>query len=156
MLARLQSIWSCSRRRTNMAWCSFCQTPLALQSRSRRQQVMPLPYPRDCGRSSHGMPVCSTNKMPLSAASLLTPSLRAPPLAEGVKDGIRGCSCRHSSLLTGCLAMRARSINASCRSQREVVLAALKSGSGQTRPGSSSAEWTKVQWLVDGPNQDTF
>ena len=43
MLARLQSIWSCSRRRTNMAWCKFCQTPLAFQSRKRRQQVMPLP-----------------------------------------------------------------------------------------------------------------
>ena len=26
MLARLQSIWSCSRRRTSMAWCKRCQT----------------------------------------------------------------------------------------------------------------------------------
>ena len=61
----------------------------------------------------HGMPVCCTNRMPLSAASSLTVSLRAPPSTEGVKAGIRGCSCRHSSLLTGCLAMRAKSINAS-------------------------------------------
>ena len=53
------------------------------------------------------MPVCNTNKMPLRAASSLTASLRAPPLAEGVKVGIRGCNCSHSSLLTGCLAMRA-------------------------------------------------
>jgi hypothetical protein len=37
--------------------------------------------------------------MPLRAASSLTASLRAPPLAEGTKAGIRGCSCRHSSLL---------------------------------------------------------
>src|SRR5258708_29849040 len=58
------------------------------------------------------MPVCSTNKMPLRAASSLTASLRAPPLAEGTKAGIRGCSCRHSSLLTGRLAMRAASITA--------------------------------------------
>ena len=43
MLARLQSIWSCSRRRTSMAWCKRCQTPLAFQSRRRRQQVIPLP-----------------------------------------------------------------------------------------------------------------
>src|SRR2546429_6459315 len=37
----------------------------------------------------YGMPVCSTNKMPLRAASSLTASLRAPPLAEGTKAGIR-------------------------------------------------------------------
>src|SRR5258708_24493864 len=60
----------------------------------------------------YGMPVCSTNKMPLRAASSLTASLRAPPLAEGTKAGIRGCSCRHSSLLTGRRAMRAASITA--------------------------------------------
>nr|MBS3719750.1 hypothetical protein [Delftia sp. PE138] len=110
MLARLQSIWSCSRKRVNMAWCSCSQTPAAFQSRRRRQQVMPLPYPRDWGRSSHGMPVCNTNRMPLRAASSLTASLRAPPLEEGTKAGMRGCSCRHSSLLTGRRAMRAASI----------------------------------------------
>ncbi len=43
MLARLQSIWSCSRSRTSIARCNFCQTPLAFQSRKRRQQVIPLP-----------------------------------------------------------------------------------------------------------------
>ena len=112
MLARLQSIWSCSRKRISMAWCNCSQTPAVFQSRRRRQQVMPLPYPRDWGRSSHGMPVCSTNRMPLRAASSLTVSLRAPPLAEGTKAGIRGCSCRHSSLLTGRRAMRAASITA--------------------------------------------
>ncbi len=78
----------------------------------RRQQVLPLPYPRDWGRSSQGMPVCRTNKMPLKGASLLTASLRAPPLAEGTKAEIRGCSCCHSSLLTGRRAMRTTSITA--------------------------------------------
>jgi hypothetical protein len=53
MLARLQSIWSCSRKRVSMAWCNCSQTPAAFQSRRRRQQVMPLPFPRDWGRSSH-------------------------------------------------------------------------------------------------------
>ncbi len=125
-LARLQSIWSCSRRRTSMAWCSFCHTPAAFQSRSRRQQVMPLPNPSSCGRSSQAMPVCSTNRMPLRAASSLTVRLRAPPLADGTKAGMRGCSCRHSSLLTGLLAMRTPSITALNWSQT-VVLAALKS-----------------------------
>lgn len=49
----------------------------------------------------HGMPVCSTNWMPLKAASSLTLRLRGPPLAEGEKAGIRGCNCRQSSLPTG-------------------------------------------------------
>ena len=108
MLARLQSIWSCSRKRVSMACCSCSQAPAAFQLRRRRQQVMPLPYPRDWGRSSHGMPVCSTNKMPLRAASSLTTRLHAPPFAEGM----RGCSCRHSSLLTGRRAMRTARITA--------------------------------------------
>ncbi|AIJ48476.1 hypothetical protein Cthiooxydans_37820 [Comamonas thiooxydans] len=43
MLARFQSIWSCSRRRTSKAWCKRCQTPLVFQSRKHRQQVIPLP-----------------------------------------------------------------------------------------------------------------
>ena len=50
MLPRLQSIWSCSRKRVSMAWCSCSQTPAAFQSRRRRQQVIPLPYPSDWGR----------------------------------------------------------------------------------------------------------
>jgi len=39
--------------------------------------------------------------------------------------GIRGCSCRHSSLLTGRLAMRAASITALRGACDEVVLATL-------------------------------
>ena len=112
MLPRLQSIWSCSRKRVSMAWCNCSQTPATFQSRRRRQHVMPLPYPRDWGRSSHGMPVCSTNKMPLRAALSLSAILRALPLAEGTTAGTRGCSCRHSCLLTGRHAMRATSITA--------------------------------------------
>ena len=71
------------------------------------------------------MPVCSTNKMPLRAASSLTASLRAPPLAEGTKAGIRGCSYRHSSLLTGRRAMRAASTTAE-QPSGEVGLATLR------------------------------
>ena len=112
MLPRLQSIWSCSRKRVSMAWCNCSQTPATFQSRRRRQHVMPLPYPRDWGRSFHGKPVCSTNKMPLRAALSLSASLRALPLAEGTTAGTRGCSCRHSCLLTGRHAMRATSITA--------------------------------------------
>ncbi|SOZ74417.1 protein of unknown function (plasmid) [Cupriavidus taiwanensis] len=60
MLAPLQSIWSCSRKRVSRARCARSQMPLACQWRSRRQQVMPLPKPSSCGKSSNGIPVCNT------------------------------------------------------------------------------------------------
>jgi hypothetical protein len=44
-LTRDQSIWSASPRRSSKVVCSRCQTPAACQSRSRRQQVIPLPQP---------------------------------------------------------------------------------------------------------------
>ena len=40
-------------------------------SRKRRQQVIPLPKPISCGKSSHGMPVNSTNKIPLQHNSII-------------------------------------------------------------------------------------
>ncbi len=84
ILARSQSIWSCSRNRRSIARCSLAHTPAACQSRSLRQHVMPLPKPSACGKSSQGMPVCSTNKIPFNAAQ--SPTVRRrPPLGEGVK-----------------------------------------------------------------------
>ncbi len=47
---------------------SLSQTPATCQSRSRRQQVMPLPQPIFCGKSSHGMPLFNTNRMPANVA----------------------------------------------------------------------------------------
>lgn len=41
-------------------------TPARLQSRSRRQHVMPLPQPNSWGSCSHWMPVLSTKRMPVS------------------------------------------------------------------------------------------
>ena len=65
--ARDQSIWSaCWRWAKRAAW-TFFQTPCFCQADKRRQQLMPLPQPNSCGSSSQGMPVRSTNKMPLSA-----------------------------------------------------------------------------------------
>jgi hypothetical protein len=43
--ARDQSIWSARPRRSRSAWCSRSHTPAWCQSRSRRQQVTPLPQP---------------------------------------------------------------------------------------------------------------
>ncbi len=97
MLARLQSIWSCSRRRLSRAKCSRAQTPLACQSRRRRQHVIPLPKPSSLGRSSHGIPVCRTNRMPFSAARSSTRG--RPPLVDASTTGSSGCSAFHNSLL---------------------------------------------------------
>ena len=103
-LARSQSIWSCSRSRRSIAKCSRCHTPTACQSRRRRQHVMPLPKPNSCGRSSHGMPVCNTYKIPFSAARSSTVR-RRPPMVVGVNSGISGSSATHNSLLILRLAM---------------------------------------------------
>jgi hypothetical protein len=43
LLARLESLGSCSRKRGSMAWVSWSQTAAEFQSRRRRQQGMPLP-----------------------------------------------------------------------------------------------------------------
>jgi hypothetical protein len=66
--ARDQSNRSALWRRCSSSWWSFVQTPAFCQSRSRRQQVMPLPQPNSCGRSCQAMPLLSTNKIPVNAA----------------------------------------------------------------------------------------
>jgi len=55
-LARDQPIRSAAPRRSRRRRWSQCQTPAAPQSRSRRQQVIPLPQPNSCGRSPQGIP----------------------------------------------------------------------------------------------------
>ncbi|ACR29016.1 Hypothetical protein bglu_1g19000 [Burkholderia glumae BGR1] len=122
-LARSQSIWSCSRNRRSIARCSRCHTPAACQSRRRRQHVMPLPKPSSCGRSSHGIPVCSTYRMSLSAARSSTVR-RRPPLGDGENSGISGSSATHNSLLILRLAMQ-RTIRRMLH-HVQVVLAALR------------------------------
>jgi len=66
--ARDQSKRSALWRRHSSSWWSFFQTPAFCQSRSRRQQVMPLPQPNSCGRSCHARPLLSTNKIPVNTA----------------------------------------------------------------------------------------
>jgi len=99
ILARLQSIWPCSRSLCSRARCSFAQTPSACQSRSRRQHVIPLPKPSSCGNSSQGMSVCRTYKMPFNTARSSIERCR-PPFREGTNFGIRGSSAFHYFLLT--------------------------------------------------------
>jgi hypothetical protein len=101
--ARDQSRCSACCKRLSNVWWRRSQTPAWCQSRSRRQQVMPLPQPSSCGSISQGMPLLSTKMMPVSAAR----SLRRgrPPLGLGGSGGNSGATTAHSSSLTRGLLM---------------------------------------------------
>ena len=102
-LARDQSSCSAPASVSNSFWCSRSQTPAACQSRSRRQQVIPLPQPISAGSISQGMPVCRTNKIPAKAARLDSRGL--PPFGFSGSGGSRGSMICQSSSLTNCFAM---------------------------------------------------
>lgn len=99
--ARLKSSWPAPRNSASNNKCRRCHTPAACQSRSLRQQVMPLPKPNSWGRSSHGMPVRSTKRMPASASSSSSRGL--PPLGERGTSGSNGLSLFHSAALISLL-----------------------------------------------------
>lgn len=114
--------------------CRRSQMQPACQSRRRRQQVMPLPKPGSCGKSSHAIPVCSTNKMPFNAARSST--LGRPPWGEGSTVGSSGCNAFHNSLLIFFRAMTHGNAQQSCDDDT-VLLAALSIGadSSSSRQG---------------------
>src|SRR5204862_4522494 len=94
-LARLQSIRSAAPRRSSSSVCSRCQTLALFQSRSRRQQVIPLPQPISFGRYSQGNPVFSTNRIPVRAARSGTRG--RPPFGLGGSFGSNGSTIAHNS-----------------------------------------------------------
>jgi len=103
-LARLRSSWPAPRSSARSIRCRRCQTPAACQSRSLRQQVMPLPKPSSWGRSSQAMPVRSTKRIPLSARS--SSNLGRPPFSDGLTSGSNGLIFFHSAALSSlCLLM---------------------------------------------------
>src|SRR5215212_7649684 len=79
--ALCQSISSAFPRRSRSSWCSLSHTPASFHSLRRRQQVIPEPQPISWGSISQGMPLFSTNSMPVSAARSSTRGL--PPLGLG-------------------------------------------------------------------------
>ncbi len=87
-LDRLQSMAASSPSQSSSVSCSCCQTPATCQSRSRRQQVVPLPQPSSFGSSRHGQPVLSTNTMPARAAR--SGRRGRPPFGFGGSCGSRG------------------------------------------------------------------
>ncbi len=102
-LARDQSNCSAPESFSSNTRWSQSQTPAACQSRSRRQQVIPLPQPISVGSISQGMPVCKTNRIPANAARLETRGL--PPFGFSGSGGSRGSMICQSSLLTSCFAI---------------------------------------------------
>lgn len=93
--ARDQSISPSACNLSSNTLCSFSHTPAWCQSRSLRQQVIPLPQPISCGSISHCKPVLSTNKIPVSAARSEMRGL--PPLGLGGARGKSGAITSHSS-----------------------------------------------------------
>ena len=102
--ARDQSISSAWCNLTSSNSCSRCHTPACCHSRNRRQQVTPEPQPISCGKYSHGIPVWSTNKIPVST---LRSSIRLRPgkRCRLGTFGINGSTRSHNSSDTNTLAI---------------------------------------------------
>src|SRR5829696_1050543 len=101
--ALCQSISSALPKRSSSLWCSSSHTPASFHSLRRRQQVIPEPQPISWGNISQGMPLFSTNNMPVSAARSSTRGL--PPLGFGGSSGNSGSTTPQSSSVTSSLAM---------------------------------------------------
>ncbi len=101
--ARLQSIACAPPKRSSRTRCNRFQTPPACQSRSRRQHVIPDPQPISRGSISQGMPLFSTNRMPVSAARCGTGG--RPPFGLGRSGGSSGSITVHKSSDTRGLAI---------------------------------------------------
>ncbi len=81
---------SCSSSKSTR--CRRSQTPASFQSRKRRQHVIPDPQPISCGRSSHGMPVLRTKRIPVRACrsgTRLRPGYRYRRSTRGNNGSIR-------------------------------------------------------------------
>ncbi|MDQ0753030.1 hypothetical protein QF034_007261 [Streptomyces africanus] len=93
--ARDQSSLVADRSFLSSTTCSSSHTPASFQAARRRQQVMPEPKPSSCGRYSHWMPVCNTNKIPHSACRSGTRG--RPSFSFGPGCGSNGSISDHSS-----------------------------------------------------------
>ena len=115
-LARLQLTAASSPNQLSKVSCSRRKTPASCQSRSRRQQVVPLPQPSSVGSSRQGQPVRRTKMMPSSAAR--SGKRGRPPLGLGGSRGSSGSiasqrssGTRDEPFMTGHLATSPRFCN---------------------------------------------
>jgi hypothetical protein len=85
--------------------CQICpHSPDSCQSRSRRQHVIPDPQAISWGRYSHGVPVLSTNKIPVKQARSETRG--RPPFGLARSSGSNGAIRSQSSSGNNGFAMR--------------------------------------------------
>lgn len=96
--ARAQSIWSASPKVSKSVCCKRSQTPAFIQSRRRRQQVIPDPQPISWGNISQGIPLLRTNRMPVRAARSGTRG--RPPFGLGGSSGRSGWTAAQSWSVT--------------------------------------------------------
>lgn len=108
MTARDQSICFASWSRLSITCRMSCQTPASCQSRSLRQQVIPDPHPISWGKSSQGMPVFNTNRIPLSVWRFGT--VGRPPRGCSLGGGRHGSMTAQSSSVSSGLAMSSSSM----------------------------------------------
>ena len=95
-IALEKSIWPTLRSWARRILCILSQTPAFCQSRSLRQQVIPLPQPISCGKYSQPMPVLSTNKIGVKVArseTALRPGYRNLRLRFGIIGSISNHNC---------------------------------------------------------------
>ncbi|GGZ22293.1 hypothetical protein GCM10010327_61610 [Streptomyces nitrosporeus] len=93
--ARDRSSCFAARNRASSTTCSPSQTPASFQAASRRRHVMPEPKPSSCGRYSHRVPVCGTNRIPRNTRRSGT--LGRPGTIFDAGTGNNGSTSDHSS-----------------------------------------------------------
>jgi len=102
--ARDQSIPSACCSLTRQILCSFPQRPSCFHSVRWFQHVIPQPHPISWGKSSHGMPVRSTNRIPVS--TFRWSAARRPGYRNRLGcGGISGAISSHNSSGNSSLAM---------------------------------------------------
>ena len=89
-------------RLSKRRWISG-QIPSEVQRASRRQQVQPLPHPSSTGRSFQGMPVFSTNRIPVR--HFRSETRGRPPSGLGSRFGSSGAIAAQSSSVTNSAGM---------------------------------------------------
>lgn len=96
-MTRSKSIKRAAWARASTAWWICSNTPAACQSRNLRQLVIPDPNPSSWGRSSHPIPVISTNKIPCRTRR---ESICAGPGVPAGFTGSSGSTASHNSSST--------------------------------------------------------
>jgi hypothetical protein len=95
--ARDHSICEAACSRVSNARCSCAHTPARCHATRRRQQLTPEPQPISSGNAVHGMPVRSTNRIPVSACRWVMGLRPGCTRRRRFAFGSNGSTIRHSA-----------------------------------------------------------